>query len=582
MRSEYYYQLSLIFLGVVATLFFGAFLYREIFPEYKIYQDIYWNLEKFRSEYTGKPPPPFTFGIKQIVFEKEDHSSPTIDRCTSCHVALQFSHFALTGEDSVWKHLDDKIASLEVEGNTKEAERLKGYKTVKVGDLTYDVTKVLRMHPLMKGETRPFQYHPMEEYGCTSCHNGNGNGLTTEKAHGPVFDGQYEEEFEGPEPKFTESDPENDPKFASVFNHKPGHALLFQTTPIFVGGLMEAKCVQCHQPGKDDVFLKHYKRGEELYISQACYACHRIEGFARGGVGPELSMEGLKYPWFIKQSIVWPQADLKTSTMPNYRLDHPELEDLMTFLLSQRGRGMARSESDYKKKITKWENGEKTSIEKPINPGELHDLRYSMTIFATEGCAACHRLKGFESNIGYKATQGNDDFETHYKETQWFKKLFPENIEGSEIVKAIEEHGKEIDDHIIDNVREGSLLEEIETKYPDTIESFYSNFGFAKRAKHQETGWEDRVHRVLMMFVQEYGLGRLVGPRPNWSGIYRTDEWLIEHFRKPSRHTVRSIMPTLPFDDSKFYALTYMLDILGKRNRDQVREIWEKKVLIPN
>lgn len=577
MRSEYYYQLSLIFLGVVATLFFGAFLYREIFPEYKIYQDIYWDLEKFRSTYTGKPPPPFTFGIKQIVFEKDDHGAPIIDRCTSCHVALQYSHFALTGEDSVWQKLDEKIASLEKEGKNSEADRLKGLKTVEVGDHTYDVTKVLRMHPLIGNETRPFQYHPIEEYGCTSCHNGNGSGLTTEKAHGPVFDGQYEEEFTGPEPKFTESDPKNDPSFARVFNHKPGHSLLFQTTPIYVGALIEAKCIQCHQAGKDDVLLKHYKRGEELYVSQACYACHRIDGLARGGVGPELTLEGNKYPWFIKESMVWPQADLKTSTMPNYRLDHEELEDLMTFLLAQKGRGMDRSETDYKKKIMKWDAGEKTAIEKPINPAELHDLRYSMTIFATEGCAACHRLKGFESNVGYKSAMEKDDFETHYRESQWFKKLFPEDLIGSELVKVLQEHAEEIDEHIVDHVREGSLLEEIEITYPNTIESFYSNFQYAKRAGEKKEEWDNRVHRVLMMYVQEYGLGRLIGPRPNWSGVYRSDEWLIEHFRKPNRHTARSIMPALPFDDSKFYALTYMLDILGKKNRDQVREIWEKK-----
>jgi mono/diheme cytochrome c family protein len=577
MRTEYYYQLSLIFLGVVATLFFGAFFYREVFPEYKIYQDIYWDLEKFRSGYTGKPPPPFTFGIKQIVFEKDDHGAPIIDRCTSCHVALQYNHFALTGPDSVWQKLDETIASLEKDGKQKEADRLKGLKTVEVGEHTYDVTKVLRMHPLMGKETRPFQFHPIDEYGCTSCHNGNGSGLTTEKAHGPVFDGQYEEEFVGPEPKFSELDSENDPAFARIFNHKPGHSLLFQTTPIYVGALMEAKCVQCHQAGKDDVLLKHYKRGEELYVSQACYACHRIDGLARGGVGPELTLEGMKYPWFIKESIVWPQADLKTSTMPNYRLDHVELEDLMTFLLAQNGRGRDRSETDYKKKITKWDAGEKTAIEKPINPAELHDLRYSMTIFATEGCAACHRLKGFESNVGYKSAKDKDEFETHYRESQWFKKLFPEEIIGSDIVKVLKEHSNEIDEHIIDNLRDGSILEEIESKYPHTIESFYANFAYAKRAGQNSVKWNDRVHRVLMMYIQEYGLGRLIGPRPNWSGIYRSDEWLIEHFRKPNRHTARSIMPALPFDDSKFYALTYMLDVLGKKNRDQVRQIWEKK-----
>lgn len=718
------YQITLIFLGLIVASLLGVFLYREIFPEYKIYQNIYWELEKFRSTTTHEPPPAFEFGVKQILIERENHGEPIIDRCVSCHVALQFSHFSPTriardingnpilnengipqqekNPDYIWDHLDEKMESL---------------KKVQVGDQVYDVTKVLRAHPLMGRETRPFEYHPIDDYGCTSCHGGNDRGLTTPKAHGPVFDGQYEEEFMGPEPEFYEIDEENDPKFSKVFNHKPGHALLFQTTPILVGTLIQSKCVQCHQTSqgvlnkaiqdtefvadqrknkskaikkayedeklalealeeiqkslsqngyektvnsiraksndytlpssvqkayknqlnfllnekeqqktlqntidqtkkslttkaaavaKDeesmayikaseksftetatnhdllkavsseiDLLISGLKRGQELYISQACYACHRIAGFARGGVGPELTMEGLAYPWFIKESIVWPQADLKTSTMPNYNLDHEELEDLVAFLLAQRGRPKDVSEKTYKTAIALWEGGKRLPWEEPIPSDKLHDLRYSMTLFATEGCAACHRLKGFDSNVGYRAVKEKDDFEVRFKESNWFNRLFPEDLAGSEIVKILETKSNEIDQHIVDNVREGALIEEIEQKYPGVISSYYTNFKFASRAK-KDTEWKERVHRVLMVYIQEYGLGRIVGPRPNWSGIYRSNEWLIEHFRKPSRHIARSIMPVFPFDDTKFYALTYMLDQLGIRNRNQVREIWDK------
>src|SRR5262249_1003477 len=91
----------------------------------------------------------------------------------------------------------------------------------------------------------------------------------------------------------------------------------------------------------------------------------------------------------------------------------------------------------------------------------------------------------------------------------------------------------------------------------------------------------ERVHRVLMMFIQQYGLGRLIGPRPNWSGIYRSDEWLMEHFRNPAAHVPRSIMPVMPFDDTKFYALTHMLDVLAPRIRDAVRQLWENRGFNP-
>jgi len=833
MRSELY-QMALIFLGVVSAALLGAFIYREIYPEYKIYQDDFVQLEKFRSSYAAEPPPPFKPGIKQIVMEREDKGPPLIDRCTSCHAALEIPDYSPTqieydingkmvvdengwpvkihNPNYVWGRLDQKIAELtdekvnqqlktegktaEVKRRLNEAEALKSLKTAQVGDQVYDLSKVLVMHPLIGNEKNPFEYHPVDQYGCTSCHNGNGRALTTDKAHGPVFDGSYQVEFQGYIPQFTEPDLKNDPLFAKEFNHKPGDELVFQTTPIFVGALIEAKCMQCHLssstslqeafnstskvtaakknrsetltnslnddkqalisllqmelkikklgftktlaelkkasedyalPEKEldrmngqihflneaarndekempneklaeqrvenqinlrleailgseklvqafkkefpknsqnqkelsnfldaflkkhqndpqakgsifvklakvnldkdlaihfeeteasinkavknqnlissmawdvDLLTKHYQRGQQLYISQACYACHRIAGLARGGVGPELTLIGKGYPWYIKESIVWPQA-VPGASMPNFRLDHEEIQDLMTFLLGQNGENKALSGTAYKSMVQSWETVLKQPWEKPITPVQARDLNYAMMVFATEGCSSCHRLKGFESNIGYRIEKEKKDkitFAERYKESEWFSNLFPEDILGSQIVAAIDKHAAEIDQHIVGDVREGSILEEINKRDPDNIESLYSPFRYALRAKNHHykalaeaeknpdkkeallkelDGWKERVRRVLMVFVQEYGLGRLIGPRPNWSGIYRSDQWLMEHFHNPAGHSPRSIMPTFPFDDSKFLALTYMLDVLGKRNRDEDRAIWQ-------
>lgn len=828
MRGELY-QISLVALGAIATALFGVFLYREVFPEYKIYQNDYIALEKFRSTYTAEPPPVFSEGVKQIVILAKDNGPPIIDRCVSCHVALQLPAFSPTkiekdingqvlldqkgtpvqipNEEYVWTKLDQKVADLtdekkneqlkvegkwgEVKARLQQAAELNSLKIAQVGEHTFDVTKVLRMHPLIGKETRPFEFHPLEEYGCVSCHNGNGRGLTTEKAHGPVFDEEYEPSDEGPVRKFLESDPKNDPPFAYIFNSKPGETLIFQTTPIFVGPLMEAKCAQCHltspaelqgslnttemvakhrirnsnavkkafenqkhalasllviknylvkngptetiafwektvqdyslpphvhdaaevqldflrraagdnkqnlldiinkkidamigspqlskkleelsssyttldslepiidkfiqenrldptasgslfqiatewnldqeimQHVRDtatslkqtvsdqqfltsvksdiDLLMNNYHHGENLYISQACYACHKIDAFAHGGVGPDLTHIGNYYPWYIKHHIVCPQCDTPTSTMPNFRLDHDELEDLVTFLLGQTGETKAQSGANYKAIVQEWEAGRKLPWEEPISPSQMHDLRFSMTVFATQGCAACHRLKGFESNVGFKIQQNSDkvDFDTLYNERQWFKNLFPEAIIGSDIVKAIENNSSDIDQRIVDNVHQGSILEEIEKTHPGHVEALYSNFKFASRAKNhyyeqlaaeekdptkktkileEKTQWQTRVNRILMMFIQEYGLGRLIGPRPNWSGVYRSDEWLMEHFRNPSSHVPNSIMPIFPFDETKFYALTYMLDTLGIRNRNEVRDIWRHQGFSP-
>lgn len=136
MRSERY-QIALILLGIISTVLFGYFLYREIFPEYKIYQNAYVDLEYFRSTYTGEPSPDFKKGVKQIVFEREDKGPAKIDRCISCHVAMQLPYFSPTkidydlngnsvrsldgtpvkvpNEDYIWEKLDKKISELKDE-----------------------------------------------------------------------------------------------------------------------------------------------------------------------------------------------------------------------------------------------------------------------------------------------------------------------------------------------------------------------------------------------------------------------------------------------------------------------------------
>lgn len=822
------YQLSLLFFLALVTALFGIFLYREIYPEYKIYQHAYLDLEEFRSTLLHEPIPPFETGVQQIVLMRADGGPETIDRCTSCHVALEVSYFSPTkisrdingeilrdsdgiplkvaNDQYIFRQLDETIRELtdmqtnegllakgeawRVDERRQRAERLAQLKTGSVHGRTVDLSKVLAMHPLLGRETRPFEYHSAEEIGCTACHNGNGRALTTEKAHGPVFDGQYEPAQEGEQPQFLDSDPYNDPPFSRVFNHKPGHELLFQTTPLYVGGLIEANCVQCHrsstsqlesaasasrflqqeaqrqverlqqsylqmqqgligliatkqsisangiqatleklkqqtqdftlsqdereqfaarisyinaaksgagtedakdyvlqrlnaditdlvgaqslvdgidkvlgakgsevpkvleaflgehqsEPGATgrlfiqlraleqrklaleatklgqapdssleepqlhsiltdiDLMTGTYQRGKLAYLSQACYACHRIAGFSRGGVGPELTRAGLNYPWFLKQSLVWPQADLKSSTMPNMRLDHKELEGLMTFLLAQKGKTRTVSDVDYQIDIKQWESGKKLPWEQPLSPDQIHNLDYSMTIFATEGCAACHRLRGYVSDVGFAVEKSAEPSTAVLQvEREWFRRVIPELIGGSDIsgpslVKQIEEYAAEIDQRIISDARQGSLLEKIEAAQPGVLQSFYSNFEFALRAKNHTlteaaeaqqdasekanvltalSQWQERVNRVMMMYIQEYGLGRLIGPRPNWSGVYRSDAWLMEHFRYPSGLVARSLMPVFPFDETKFTALMYMLDILGRRNTEAVQALWQ-------
>lgn len=792
------FQYVLIALLILVGGFFSIFFYRELFPEYRIYQNAYVELEQMRARATQTEPSAFAFGIKQIVLSQPSGGPETIDRCTSCHVALDVEAYSptklkrdlngtimrdengvpiKTSNDMYVFNLLDK-AIQEAQNDPHKLVQLQALNAFDLGERTINMRKVLAMHPLMGREERPFQFHSPEEIGCTSCHNGNGRALTTDKAHGPVFDGTYEPSFEGHEQFFLEKDPKNDPLFSTVFNDKPGHALLFQTTPLFVGGLLEANCMQCHLSTKELMehqktgevqqtlhldqkllesalesdekalqsltFLQHqissqgvpstlhlltqmaadpklpkmtrsqlrhqkkwleelikpvpqelqkhaaeaeihlallsllgtpeavdaikkldlaapyqqapdqeklkealhtgtgqiyahqkalkmiqasasqvketekngfshplglptsltvsseidrltpvYKLGEEEFFWQACYACHRIAGLTRGGVGPDLTQEGFGYPWFIKLKIRWPQGTFATSRMPNMHLDHRELEALTTFLLAQKGKRTVVSDIDYKTEVKAWDEGRKRSFEEPLPPSEIHNLHRGMTIFATEGCAACHRLRGFTSRVGFSLeAKPNSSWQDIQTERDWFSTHFPElvgslDIPGSLLVERLQQHQASIDQHILSSAKQESILDELNQKYPELLLSFYSPFAYAMRAKnHELTGealkaWQDRVQRVMMMYIQEYGLGRLIGPRLNWSGIYRSDAWLMQHFYDPAGMVPRSLMPSFRFDDTKFAALTYMLGELGRKNLAENRLHWENEGFQP-
>lgn len=687
MKYKDFYQFTLIFFAFVVAFGVGYFIYKELFPEYKSYQYAYIDIERMRAASIGDKPPPFETGIKQIVIPDNKQGPEVIDRCTSCHVAMDLPHFS-----PVRVKIDVNDNPVIGADGKPLLEPNPDYVWSQFPEVPQ--TGALQAHPLIGAETRPFEYHPMEEYGCTSCHSGNGRALVAKRAHGPVYDEDYEPAYENHKPQFTEVDPENDPAFARMYNNKPGHDLVFQTTPLLAGELIVAKCVQCHQSASDEVkgaidkigyladektqkikqleagiandraavkslealsaslemrglegtvewlnkelgnyrltsrqidayegqlryveahenleeaiaadlarteagiapklvaletaqeelkrlqssteplthvsgvssqvdsLISSYHDGKELFVSQACYACHRIAGFSRSSVGPELTFAGLKYPWYVKESIVWPQADLPSSTMPNFHLDHEELEDLMTFLMAQTGDTKAVSEVDYEISLQQWEAGAKMPWEKPVTAEQIKNVREGMHVYATEGCAACHKLEGFTSNVDVT-------------DREWFAKMIPEQIMGSMLATVVLEKGEEIDKHVVQSGRTDGMLEELDQ---ELVEGFYTNFKFAGRVD-DSAAYQERLQRVLMAYIQLYGLGRDIAPHLSYSGVYRDDAWLLGHFHNPSAYTAKSIMPVMPFDNSKFYMLNHMLHALGFQNRDQLQQMWKE------
>ena len=176
-----------------------------------------------------------------------------------------------------------------------------------------------RTHP-----AEPLKHHPIEKFGCTSCHGGQGWAVDAMPAHGPVE--HWEEPLLGQELGTA----------YSLVDNK--------------SALMQMNCNTCHRydrqtPGADMINL-----AKLVVNDKGCRACHVIN--SRGGtIGPDLTDVGDKAPEQYeygrlsgqKTAFAWHVAHLKDpralvadTVMPNFHLTSKEAQALAILILSWR------------------------------------------------------------------------------------------------------------------------------------------------------------------------------------------------------------------------------------------------------
>lgn len=156
------------------------------------------------------------------------------------------------------------------------------------GAAAFEEIELFRAHPGTWLES-----HPVDRFGCTSCHGGQGRSLDPARAHDRRHGG-------GP----------------NAF------------TPPAV------RCARCHPAGGLEG-AEQVSRGVGLYFEHSCSGCHQ-PGRPGPGIGPDLSAIGLRGGAYLRQAVLSPDVIYPQTIMPplRYKLPAkgPEIDALVAYL----------------------------------------------------------------------------------------------------------------------------------------------------------------------------------------------------------------------------------------------------------
>jgi len=140
--------------------------------------------------------------------------------------------------------------------------------------------------------------HPIEKFGCTVCHWGQGRATSSvDKAHGRIE---------------------------------------YWTRPMFKGQFAQATCQKCHEDFKSLRGASLLSKGEEVLEKYACWGCHIAAGYEnRPQTGPPLIYIGQKvnYSWVVN-FFQNPKSIYPDACMPKFGLSEEEAKAVADYLFS--------------------------------------------------------------------------------------------------------------------------------------------------------------------------------------------------------------------------------------------------------
>jgi mono/diheme cytochrome c family protein len=356
-------RVALAVFSVLVLAVTGVVVYNQFQSTWQDNQKAYFNqaltLAKSdveRAALTGREPK-----IEQTIVN--GFGAQRIDRCTSCHIAVDDPRF-----DAAKQPL----------------------KTHPYSEAMGDVLKNGRWE----------RKHNFTDFGCTSCHDGQGRGLTVADAHG-------EEEF-WPSPMLGYTT-QGDWKKENA-DHLKG------------GSFIQANCAQCHTD-KDFKGTPEVTKGRELFFKKGCFGCHRIDGLSAGTLGPDLTEIGkerkLDYLWGHTAA---PRAYSVTSIMPKFEMTDAERTSLVIFLKSRHGN--SQSESDVQKYNDKNAAAvvlpESATALEGADAAKMSQVERGEKLIHGLACLSCHKLDaqdgGISPDLSYEGLLRDDPWMmAHFK-----------------------------------------------------------------------------------------------------------------------------------------------------------------------
>ena len=224
-----------------------------------------------------------------------------------------------------------------------------------------------KTHPNMDVYLGSASPHPIEKFGCTACHSGNGHSVSfKDSAHMPQNEKQAEE-----------------------WKKKYGwHELEKWEEKMLPLNYIQAACVKCHNQTVEVPLADKLNKGRKLAEINGCLNCHKISGFEnRWKAGPDLGnvKSKLTAEWVAKW-VQNPEEFKPSTTMPRvFHLSNtssPEDKD--------KNNAAIVSIAAYL-----MENSGTVSLTQPPVPG---DAARGEKLVKELGCLACHSAAGIETS----------------------------------------------------------------------------------------------------------------------------------------------------------------------------------------